>query len=116
MVIFFVIIAAITLGISVASTIYEAKQWVVVVCWGVFLLCLVGIADLLSSYLTLGDEHLKMRKNFRVSEIARADIESIAAEKGCPTLLLLRDGSNVEIPDLGGQSIANSVRAWLNAT
>ena len=116
MLVFTIIITAITLVISVVSTTQGADLWVITVCWGVFFLCLVAIADLLVSFVTLGDKHFRMRRNFRVSEIPRADIQSIAAEKGCPTLLLLHDGSKVEIPELGGQGIANSVRAWLKAT
>lgn len=116
MLIFFAVLAVIVLGISIYSTAQDSELWVKAVCWGLFFLSLVGLAELFSSFVTLEDESFRMRKNFRVTSIPRADIESVAAAKGCPITLVLQDGSRVDVPDLGGQGIDKSLRAWLKAT
>ena len=113
---FVIALSAVVLAVSIVSSIYEAELWVVLSCWAFFLVCLAGIVELLSSHVTLDESHFRMRKNFRTTVVARDTIASVVAEKGCPITLLLEDGSRIAVPDLGGQSIDNSIRAWAKAT
>ena len=116
MLLFFVILSAIVLAISIASTIQKSELWVEATCWILFILSLVGIAELRSSYIRLGEVNLRIRKNFRTTVVPRESIESVAVAKGCPTTLLLKNGGRVTVPDLGGRGVDNSIRAWIRAT
>lgn len=104
------------LAISITASTYEPAVWVRAFCWAIFFLSVVAIADLMLSYIDLGETDFRMRQNFRTRVIPKEDIESISAEKGCPLILRLRDGGHVELPDLAIQGIGNSLRAWIRAT
>lgn len=110
------VLSVITLAISIGVTQQQSEFWITAGCWAIFVVSLVGLAESYSSYVTLGEAGLRMRKNFRTTVVPREHIDSVSAEVGCPTLLMLENGQRVEIPDLGGQHIANSIRAWIRAT
>ena len=50
---------------------------------------------------------LRGRKRYDIAEI-----DTIEEAKGCPPALLLKDGRSVKLPSVG-DSVGNSVRAWL---
>jgi len=112
----FAALSVIVLVISIAASIYEPEFWVSAICWSIFVLSIIAIADLISSYITLGDTALRMRRNFRTQVIPRIAIESVSVAKGCPIILHLQGGGQVEVPDLAVRGIGNSLRAWVKAT
>lgn len=116
MLLFYAIMSLIVLTIAAVATIFDNEVWVSAFCWAVFILNILAIIDSAMSYVNLGDADFRMRKNFRATVIPRDNIESISVAKGCPIRLHLKDGSRVEVPDLGGKGIANSLRAWILAT
>ena len=83
---------------------------------GNFFLSIIAIADLMLSYISLGDTEFRMRQNFRTRVIPRENIECVSVAKGCPITLHLSDGGRVELPDLAVQGLGNSLRAWIRAT
>lgn len=78
-------------------------------------IAILAVLEAITSYIVIDGSQLRMRRTFRQYSAERADIESIAAAKGCPTFLVLRDGQKLEVPSLGANSIENSLRAWLRA-
>lgn len=116
MLIFVFVLSAIVLIIAAAATIQPSELWVRAFCWAFFVFSLIGIAELFTSYVTLGEQDFRMRKNFRTTIVPRENIASVAVAKGCPTTLLLNDGGKVVVPELGGKGIGNSLRAWIKAT
>ena len=108
--------SAFLLVISVVTVFMEEPAWVVWGCWAFFAISLLGIADVLTQFVNLGDTELRMRRNLRLKVIPREDIESVAVAKGCPTLLILKGGDKVELPPLDSIAMGNSIRAWLKAT
>ena len=67
-----------------------------------------------SANIELGENELGITHNFRRSVIPRANIEKATWAKGCGVSLVLKDGSWVQVPDIGlnSQGLCNSVRAW----
>lgn len=76
---------------------------------------ILAVLEAITSYVVIDGSQLRMRRTFRQYSVARADIETIASAKGCPILLILRDGQKLDVPSLGAHSIENSLRAWLRA-
>lgn len=113
---FLVVLSAIVLLISIVSTVQDTELWVRATCWAIFLSSVVGVVELLSAYVTLDETHFRMRKNFRKTVLPRESIQSVEVAKGCPIMLILKDGGSVTVPELGGQGIDNSLRAWIKAT
>lgn len=110
-----IVMALVVLGIAVASLLTDSETWVQIVCWFVFLVGILAVMDTLSFYTTLGDTELQMRRNFRTVVVIRDDIDSVAVAKGCPMLLVLRNGSKIEIPSHGVPGLDNSLRSWVRA-
>ena len=111
----YVLLTIVVLLIAVVSLSNGDSIWISGVCWAVFALGVIGVADGLLSFVRLGDQALSMRKNFRMKVVQRADIESISASKGCPVQLIMADGGRIEVPSLGPNDIANSLRAWIRS-
>lgn len=76
---------------------------------------ILGFVETATSYIVLDHSQLRMRRTFRGYTVRKEEIESVSREKGCPTLLIKRDGGKMEIPDLGVVGVDNSIRAWLRA-
>ena len=109
-------LSAVLLALPIVTTYRDEPDWVTWGCWAFFAFSVVALADVLSQFLTLGESELRMRRNLRLREVARKDIESVAVAKGCPTFLIMKDGSKVEVPPLDANGLGNSIRAWLKAT
>ena len=109
-------VSVLLLAISIVAVAREEPAWVTWTCWALFAFSLLGIADAVTQFLTLGEHELRMRRNLRFKRIPREDIESVSVAKGCPTLLILKDESKVELPPLDSIAMGNSVRAWIKAT
>lgn len=103
------------LAVALLSTYHYEALWITLSCWGMFAFSLVALVDAAISYVRLDEKSIQIRQNFRTIRIVRADVETVAVEKGCPVLLLLKDGTKVEVPGLGASAIGNSLRAWLRA-
>jgi len=112
----YIVLSLAVLAIAVTSSLSDEVRWITIGCWLIFAVGLLGIVDAALSFVELGDSELRMRKNFRKSVVARSDIKSISVAKGCPISIHLANGSRVEIPDLGGQGLDNSLRSWIRAT
>ena len=112
----FVGLSVFLFALSIVTYFKAEPAWVTWGCWAFFGFSLLGIADVLTQFVSLGDQELRMRRNLQLKEIPREDIESIAVAKGCPTLLILKDGDKVELPPLDSIAMGNSIRAWLKAT
>ena len=78
-----------------------------------FIIGIAGIADCYISKAILSEDSLTIiALQGRVS-YPRADIESVIAEKGCPLVLKMQDGSWVKL-NKGSASIkVTSIRKWL---
>ena len=100
---------------SLATFSLRGVDWVFVTFAGFSLIAVLGVIEVSTSYVALDDERLRMRRTFRGHEIGKHEIKSVSAEKGSPTILLLKDGKKLEVPDMGTQSIANSIRSWLRS-
>lgn len=111
----YVVLSVALLACALLTTYYDEALWITLFCWGMFAFSFVAIVDAAYSYVRLDDESVQIRRNFYTTRIARADVETVAVEKGCPVLLLLKDGTKVEVPGLGTSAIGNSLRAWLRA-
>lgn len=103
------------LGISYLSHQYDQPWWVTWGFIGMFLLSVAAIFEVVTDSVSLDRDTLRMRHHFRNTVLKRDDIESVSREKGSPTWLLLKDGRKVEVPDMGVNSIDNSIRSWLRA-
>ena len=68
-----------------------------------------------TSYLTLEDDYLEFREDFKRRRIEKHQIEEVTWEKGCSVSVKLLSGEWVDLPGLGqnSQGLTNSVRAWL---
>lgn len=107
------LVAIIFLAVSVVAYIQDSEFWIVAICGVLFVIGLVGIAEIQSSFVILDQSHLRMRKTFRLTVVARDDIESVEVANGCPVTLTLKSGRYITIPDLGPRGIGNSLRAWI---
>lgn len=76
-------------------------------------LALGGLADVLTTRVTLEADAIESFAKFRYRRIPRADIIRVVAEKGCPIALELRTGGWAKLPELGGRLHPNTLRAWL---
>ena len=76
-----------------------------------------GIFEVLTTGVALGESEMQVRQRGRFQTIARADIQTVTWESGCPVALLLQNGDWVKLPEVGRntQALANSVRAWVKA-
>ena len=115
MMLFYVMLALIVLLIATLSIFNGEALWISIACWSFFVVSILAIADAALSYVMLGENKLQMRKNFRKTNVARNDIESVAVAKGCPVTLILKNGKKIEVPSLGANNIGNSLRAWIRA-
>lgn len=113
---FLCLVTIVFLVVSLVAMAQDADWWVSATCWTFFGFSLVGIVELLTSYVILDELHLRIRKNFRLTVLQRAEIETVNVAKGCPVTLTLKDGRYVKIPDLGTRNIGNSLRAWIRST
>jgi len=75
----------------------------------------LAVLEALTSYVRIDGNVLRLCRTFRQYSVEKAEIETISSAKGCPMLLVMRDGSKLEVPSLGANSIENSLRAWLRA-
>jgi len=119
---------------------FRTEHWVTAICLGFTLLCLgvgisfyrangfdlltityivlfilgiAGIADCLVSKAILSEDSLTIIALQGRDTYPRADIESVIAEKGCPLVLKMQDGSWVKL-NKGSASIkVTSLRKWL---
>lgn len=77
-----------------------------------------GIIEVLTTGVELDETEMRVRTRGRLQTITRADIQVVTWESGCPVAILLSDGTWLKLPEVGRgtQALANSVRAWVNAT
>ena len=81
------------------------------------LLALVGLAGVLEALVRrveLTDDALLVRDLFRRRRIPRGEIAGVEEARGVPTMLVLRTGPAMKLPDVG-HAIGTSIRAWLRA-
>lgn len=81
------------------------------------LLALVGLAGVLEALVRrveLTDDALLVRDLLRRRRIPREEIAGVEEARGVPTVLVLRTGPAMKLPDVG-HAIGTSIRAWLRA-
>jgi hypothetical protein len=107
-------IAATALFIAVAIVTYRVRgwNWVTIGMAGAVVVGILGIFESLVVRIQLTDDtmivtDLRGRRRYPVTEIER-----IEEAKGVPAALLLKEGRWVKLPSVGN-SLGNSVRAWL---
>ena len=102
---------------AVAILVYwqDGVTWISLFFVAFSVLGILAFVETATSYIVIDHSELRMRRTFRRYTVGREEIESVSREKGCPTLLIMRDGRKVEIPDLGLSGVDNSIRAWLRA-
>ena len=85
----------------------------------VLLLCAAvgagGVAETLVRRVELEEDAIRVVDLFSRRRIRRAEIAGVEEARGCPTTLVLRDGSAWALPDVAPRP-GNSIRAWLRAT
>lgn len=105
-------------GIPVAAFLLYAQDGVTWIFLSFMVFSVLGIlafVETASSYIVIDHSELRMRRTFRSHTVRKEEIESVSRAKGCPTLLIMRDGRKIELPDLGVAGVDNSIRAWLHA-
>lgn len=63
------------------------------------LLFLLGFADSMTAFVSLGEHDLTVRSNFRTRRILIVDITKVVRAKGCPIALQMRTGEWYRLPD-----------------
>jgi hypothetical protein len=101
---------------TVASHYYEEASWVKIGLSIMLLISLGGILETFTSFITLEKDELKLRRSFKCLVVKRSDISKVSNDKGCPTFLVLHNNTKIEIPSVGENGVANSIRAWVRAT
>ena len=97
------ILAAISLAImcAVASIFFildESRLWKVGGL-ALSLLFLLGFADSMTAFVSLGEHDLIVRSNFRTRSVLISDITKVVRAKGCPLALQLRTGEWYRLPN-----------------
>ena len=78
-----------------------------------FILGIAGTVDCFVSKAILSEDSLTIVALQGRDSYPRAEIESVIAEKGCPIILKMQDGSMVKLTKGGASVNANSLRNWL---
>ena len=96
------VLSAISLAImgAVASIFFildESRLWKVGGL-GLGFLFLLGFADAMTGFVSLGEHDLIVRSNFRTRSVLLADITKVVRAKGCPLALQLRTGEWYRLP------------------
>lgn len=78
-----------------------------------FIIGIAGIADGIVSRVVLSEDSLTIIALQGRDSYPRADIESVIAEKGCPLVLKMQDGSWVKLNKGSAFIKATSIRKWL---
>ena len=81
------------------------------------LLAILGLAGVLEGLVRrveLSDDALLVRDLLRRRRIPREEIAGVEEARGVPTMLVLRSGPALKLPDVG-HAIGTSIRAWLRA-
>ena len=63
------------------------------------LVFLLGFADAMTAFVSLGEHDLIVRSNFRARRILIKDITKVVRAKGCPLALQMRTGEWDRLPD-----------------
>ena len=79
------------------------------------LLMLGGLADALTTKVSVSENELVVRSNFKVRRFSRSEFSSVTWSKGCPVALEFRDGSWLNLPSVAAsaQGVTNTLKAWL---
>lgn len=77
------------------------------------LLTLTGLADALTTRVTLHDEQLETVHNFRRKRQPRSGLVKVVAERGCPIAIQCEDGSWIHLPETVQGPSAQMLRAWI---
>jgi hypothetical protein len=75
---------------------------------------LAGVLDGLVRRIELTDDALLVHDLLRRRRIPREEIAGVEEARGVPTMLVLRSGPALKLPDVG-HAIGTSIRAWLRA-
>ena len=96
---------------------HSDKHWVSVSLTAFFLFALIATISAIRTRLTISDAAIEVTKGLGARRYDRGEIEDIAIAKGCPVILLLKDGKQVELPDLNISPLGlkNVVKAWLKS-
>ena len=109
---------ALVLGVSgVAAWWTEGFSWLVLVGCGLSLLCMLGVADTLTTRVELRDDSLLIVTNLRSRAYPKSSFAKVAWAKGAPPALQLWEGNWVFLPNAlpGGLGPANILKAWLKS-
>jgi hypothetical protein len=63
------------------------------------LVFLLGFADSMTAFVSLGEHDLTVRSNFRTRHVLTVDITKVVRAKGCPLALQMRTGEWYRLPD-----------------
>jgi hypothetical protein len=75
---------------------------------------LAGVLEGLARRIELTDDALLVHDLLRRRRIPREEIAGVEEARGVPTMLVLRSGPALKLPDVG-HAIGTSIRAWLRA-
>jgi hypothetical protein len=111
------IVATLAGALASASWSHSDKNWVNISLTIFFFFSLVASYSVIRTRVTISDTSLEVTKGFGTKKYARKTIEDLAIAKGCPALLLLKDGTTVDLPDLNISPLGlrNVVKAWLRS-
>ena len=73
-----------------------------------------GVLECLVRSVELTDDALLVRDLLHRRRIARDEIAGVEEARGVPTMLLLRSGRALALPEVG-RALGTSIRAWLRA-
>ena len=108
--------APLAIGFPIATLLlYRTAQptWILISFVGFSFVGVLALLETATSFVDLDESRLLARRTFKTIRIARADIEKIAVAKGCPILVITKNGRKIEMPDLGVRGLDNSLRAWI---
>ncbi len=107
----FVILGLIAMSASACYLVQNhGLTWVSVAGIGFALFSIAGVGDAYTSRVTLTEEAIEIRSNFKLRSFPRAAFTAVHWAKGCRVTLLLAAGGKVELPYCGSP---NTMRAWL---
>jgi len=108
------VFAATAAMIAGASLAYEQSgaTWISISLFGLALFGIAGLIENSTNYLVLDESELRMRRTFRSVSVKRDELERVVAERGCPIVLMLKDGRNLVVPSLGVRGLDDSLQAW----
>jgi Bacterial PH domain len=88
----------------------DGLTWLSAASIGLALFFVAGVGDGYTSRVTLTEEAIEIRSNFRRRTFPREAFTGVHWAKGCPVTLSLVAGGKVELPHCGSP---NTLRAWL---